>query len=91
MSTALHHPHMTRDAFFAWAEARDGRTEFDGLQPVAMTGGTRDHARRTGNVALARHTRRRGSPCEALAVGAGVATIGDAARYPDVLGTTDAA
>jgi len=87
MSTALHLPHMTRDAFFAWAEARDGRYEFDGFQPVAMTGGTRDHARIALNVAFALKSRLRGSPCETLAQDAGVATIGDAVRYPDVLVT----
>jgi len=78
---------MTRDAFFAWAQARDGRYEFDGFHPVAITGGTRDHARIALNVAFALISRLRGSPCEALAQDAGVATIGDAVRYPDVLVT----
>jgi Uma2 family endonuclease len=52
-----------------------------------MTGGTRDHARIALNVAFALKSRLRGSPCEALAQDAGVATIGDAVRYPDVLVT----
>ena len=36
MSVALRHT-MTRDDFLAWAEGQEGRYEFDGFQPVAMT------------------------------------------------------
>jgi len=43
MNVALRKP-MTREAFFAWAEAQDVRHEFDGSQPVAMTGGNLDHS-----------------------------------------------
>jgi len=38
---------MTRDQFFAWAEANGGRWEFDGFPPVAMTGGTVNHSQIT--------------------------------------------
>jgi hypothetical protein len=31
---------MTREDFLAWAEGQEERYEFDGFQPVAMTGGT---------------------------------------------------
>src|SRR5271165_5104521 len=34
----------TQDEFFAWAGSQEGRYEFDGFQPVAMTGGTVNHA-----------------------------------------------
>ncbi len=40
MSIAFHLPHMTREEFLDWAEAQEERYEFDGFQPVAMTGGT---------------------------------------------------
>ncbi len=30
---------MSRDQFFQWAQTQDGRYEFDGFQPMAMTGG----------------------------------------------------
>ena len=35
---------MTRDQFFNWAEAQEERYEFDGFQPVAMTGGSLNHS-----------------------------------------------
>lgn len=33
----------TQEEFFVWAASRESRYEFDGLQPVAMTGGTLGH------------------------------------------------
>jgi Uma2 family endonuclease len=39
MSVALRHP-MTLAEFLAWEERQELRWEFDGFQPVAMTGGT---------------------------------------------------
>ena len=44
MSVVLRRPGMTRDEFFAWAEADGGRWEFDGFEPVAMTGGNLSHS-----------------------------------------------
>ena len=35
---------MSRDEFFAWAEAQEERYEFDGFEPVAMTGGNLGHS-----------------------------------------------
>jgi len=87
MSTALRTPGMTREQFFAWAQADGGRWEFDGFQPVAMTGGTVDHSQITQNVLVALRARLRGTACRPLGPDAGLATIGDAVRYPDVLVT----
>ena len=87
MNIALRKPRMTREAFFDWAQAQDVRYEFDGFEPVAMTGGTRNHSRIAANVQFALRTRLRGSGCEPLGPDAGVATIGDAVRYPDALVT----
>ena len=87
MSSSLKTVTMTRDEFLAWAPADDRRYEFDGSAPVAMTGGTRNHARIAGNVQVALQTRLRGTPCEALSQDAGLATVGEAIRYPDVLVT----
>jgi Uma2 family endonuclease len=78
---------MTRDQFLDWAEAQDERYEFDGFQPVAMTGGTRNHSRIAGNIYLALRARLRGTGCEPLGPDAGIATIGGAVRYPDTLVT----
>src|SRR5689334_16267230 len=78
---------MSREEFFSWAEAQDGRYEFDGFQPVAMVGGTVNHSRITLNIHFALHSRLRGSGCEPLGPNAGLGTIGDAVRYPNALVT----
>ncbi|HSU05283.1 MAG TPA: Uma2 family endonuclease [Acetobacteraceae bacterium] len=86
MNIALRTPRMTREQFFAWAQVQDVRYEFDGFQPVAMTGGTVRHSQMTLNIQFALRTRLRGA-CRPLGPDAGVATIGDAVRYPDALVT----
>lgn len=80
-------PHMTREEFLDWAAAQTERYEFDGFQPVAMTGGTLDHSQITQNIYFALRTRLRGSGCRVLGPDAGVATVGDAVRYPDAIVT----
>ena len=85
MSSALRLVTMTRDAFLAWVPPNDRRYEFDGFSPLAMTGGTRNHARIVGNVQVALQNRLRGTRCEALGQDAGIATLGEAVRFPDVL------
>src|SRR4051794_41162701 len=87
MNIALRKPRMSRDEFLAWAEAQDARYEFDGLLPVAVVGGTVNHNRITLNIHFALRTRLRGSGCAPLGPDAGLATIGNAVRYPDVLVT----
>jgi len=82
MNVAFRKP-WTQEEFFAWAANQEGRFEFDGFQPVAMTGGTAGHAVITGNVHAALRTRLRGSGCRPLGPDAGVATVGTAIRYPD--------
>jgi Uma2 family endonuclease len=77
----------TQDEFFAWAGSREGRYEFDGFQPVAMTGGTVNHAVIIQNVHAALRVRLRGGGCRPLGPDAGVATSGTAIRYPDALVT----
>jgi Uma2 family endonuclease len=86
MSTALQKP-WTQEAFFAWAERQDIRYEFDGLHPVAMTGGTIGHGRVMRNLHRALDTRLRGSPCEPLGPDVGIETLNKAVRYPDALVT----
>ncbi len=77
----------TQTQFFAWDGHREGRYEFDGAQPVAMTGGTANHSLITGNVNAVLRGRLRGSGCQPLGPDAGIATVGDAVRYPDALVT----
>ncbi len=77
---------MTQAEFFDWAQAQAGRYEFDGARPIAVAGGSGNHARIVGNISF--QIRRRlanDGACEALASDAGIRTVGDAVRYPDAL------
>ena len=78
---------MTQDQFFVWAERQAARYEFDGSAPVAMTGGTLDHSRITGNILAMLHGLLRGTGCTPFGPDAGVRTVGHAVRYPDVVVT----
>jgi Uma2 family endonuclease len=77
----------TVEKFFAWAGHQEGRYEFDGEQPVAMTGGSNRHAIIMRDLHRALDRRLRGTPCQSLGPDAGIATIGNAIRYPDALVT----
>lgn len=73
---------MTLEEFLVWEEQQEERWEFDGLRPIAMTGGTRAHAfvqaslvRLVGNASV-------GTPCRVYASHLKVATA-TTARYPD--------
>jgi len=80
---------MTREEFFDWVQAQDTRYEFDGFAPVAMTGGNINHSQITQNILFSLRARLRGSPCRPLGPDVGLATVGDAVRYPDALVTCD--
>ena len=86
MNVALRQP-WSQEQFFAWAEAQRERHEFDGFQPVAMTGGTIRHAVVMRNLHRALDARLGSSPCQRLGPDAGVATMATAVRYPDALVT----
>lgn len=77
----------TQEEFFEWAQAQDTRYEFDGLQPVAMTGGFNNADAIGVNITLALGPRLRGSGCRPMGPNAGVATIGKAVCYPDAFVT----
>ena len=84
MNAALQRP-MSQDEFFAWAERQDLRYEFDGFQPVAMTGGTLRHDRLTRRLHRELDRLLAGSPCEPFGPEAGLATEAGSIRYPDAL------
>lgn len=84
MNVALQKP-WTADDFLAWAEAQDEPYEFDGVRPVAMTGGTVSHDRITGNISSALRSRLRGTACSNYGPNLGLPTINDRVRYPDAL------
>ena len=86
MSSVPLHKLWTQEEFFAWAEAQEERYEFDGLQPVAMSGGTLAHDFISHN--LYRAVDRRlpeGGPCRVMGPNAGVATTHSIVRFPDAL------
>jgi Uma2 family endonuclease len=84
MSRPMHRA-WTQEEFFAWAEAQDLRYEFDGVQPVAMTGGTVNHGIVRSNLGGALYVRLRGGRCQPLGPDNGIATVGTTVRYPDAL------
>jgi len=73
---------LTVDEFLAWERAQPARYEFDGIQPVAMTGGSRPHARVIARLTVALGIRLR-APCEVFSLELKVPTSGRV-RYPDV-------
>jgi Uma2 family endonuclease len=77
----------TQDAFISWAQTQSERYEFDGSQPVAMTGGNAAHAMIGRNVNFALRSRLRGGVCSSMGPDAGIETVGGAVRYPDALVT----
>ncbi len=87
MNVVRRTPLMSREEFFDWAEVQRERYEFDGFAPVAMTGGLRDHSQICQNIYAALRSRLKGSGCVPLGPDAGVATVGNAVRYPDALVT----
>ena len=86
MNVPLRKP-WTQEQFFAWAEAQSARYEFDGTQPVAMTGGNAGHSLITRMLHRALDARLRRGPCQPLGPDAGVETVNTAVRYPDALVT----
>lgn len=85
MNVAIRHRPMTREAFLAWIGSQEGRWEFDGFQPVAMTGGTNGHGIISGNIYFGLRRRLSGGLCRSMtAESGGVATTGNKVRYPDV-------
>lgn len=86
MNVALRIP-MTQEEFFLWADARDGRYEFDGVQPFAMSDGTRNHSHIIGNINLQLRLPLCGTGCKPLMSDVGIATIGTRVCDPDALVT----
>ncbi len=81
MSIALHAP-MTLEHFLAWEEQQDLRWEFDGFEPVGMTGGTSEHSAIQRNLSMAIGGRLRGKPCQLYTSDLKVFVAGSI-RYPD--------
>jgi Uma2 family endonuclease len=72
---------LTLEEFLDWERSQDLRFEFDGIQPVAMTGGSRAHSLIATRVAAALVFQVK-PPCEAHGPELKVITTGRV-RYPD--------
>ncbi len=81
MSVAIRKP-MTLAAFLEWEERQELPWEFDGFEPVAITGGTSAHAAIQVNIALAVGGRLRGKPCRLFNNDLKIMVAGSI-RYPD--------
>jgi Uma2 family endonuclease len=75
-------PRMSLAEFLAWEERQALRYEFDGFQPVAMTGGTAAHAAIQRNLAFSIGGRLRGRPCQFYGNDLKIEVAGRI-RYPD--------
>jgi Uma2 family endonuclease len=84
MPIALQRP-MTREQVLAWEEKQPLRYEFDGFQPIAMTGGTAAHAAIQRNLAIAIGGRLRSGPCRFYGNDLKIETA-NGFRYPDGFG-----
>lgn len=84
MNVALRRP-MTLEEFLDWERQQDLRYEFDGIQPVAMTGGTVAHSVIGSNVFQALDARLR-DPCRAFRSDLKV-VVQNQVRYPDAIVT----
>ena len=73
---------MDRDEFLVWEMQQQRKFEFDGTQPVAMTGGTAAHAAIQRNLITALTNRLRGQPCRPFGSELKIDVAGSF-RYPD--------
>lgn len=89
MSAALDMtPPATLEEFLDWERFQDLRYEWDGVQPIAMTGGTLRHEEMGNRLYDALRARLRGGPCSVFRTNAAVATAsGTRRRYPDLIVT----
>lgn len=81
MNVALRKP-MTLARFLAWEERQELRHEFDGFQPVAMTGGTDAHQAIGRTLRSLSQTHLRGKPCRIRGPTMKIEVMGRI-RYPD--------
>ena len=86
MRQAQHLP-MTSEEYLVWEERQEFKWEFDGLQPVAMNGGTWAHSTIQANIIWALKSRLRGKPCQPCGSDMRVPTMQGRYRYPDALVT----
>ena len=82
MNLAVRKP-MSLAEFLEWEDRQELRFEFDGVEAVAMTGGTAGHATIQGNLAVAIGGRLKGKPCRFYGSDLKIRVAEDHIRYPD--------
>ncbi|MBY0334309.1 MAG: Uma2 family endonuclease [Acetobacteraceae bacterium] len=89
MSAALAFmPPRTLEEFLDWVPLQDERFEWDGVQPVAMVGGTLNHSELAARLEEALRRALRGGPCRTFRSDVGVRTErGTRIRFPDLVVT----
>lgn len=85
MNQAVRKP-MSLDEFLVWERCQELRYEFDGFEPIAMTGGTVEHSVIGFNIARAMGERLRGGRCRAFHADLKIIVTGHV-RYPDAVVT----
>lgn len=83
MSVVLCQP-MTVSEFLVWEERQELRWEFDGFQPLAMTGGMYAHEIIGGNIRTALQVRLGAGRCRVVGPNMKI-EVADRIRYPDAL------
>lgn len=87
LGAALQKP-MSLDEFRAWAEQQELRWEFDGFEPVAMTGGTVAHGQIQLNILRRLGDRLDGKTCRVFGSELSILVAGSI-RYPDAFVTCE--
>lgn len=86
MNVALRKPMlrrpMTVEQFLEWEERQELRYEFDGFQPIAMTGGSYEHDAIQINLVSALKARLAGKPCRVHGNSLKIRVM-ESIRYPD--------
>ena len=73
---------MSVAEFLAWEERQELRFEFDGFEPIAMTGGTVEQGLIQANIIRSVGNRLQGKPCRVFGSHVKIAVAGSI-RYPD--------
>ncbi len=81
MSAVLKHPMSLAD-FLDWEGRQEGKYEFDGFQPVAMTGRSFEHGVIQANLIREIGNWLRGGPCRIIGSDVKISAAGSI-RYPD--------
>lgn len=89
MNMPLRRP-MSVDEFLDWEARQEFKHEFDGIQVVAMTGGTAAHSAIQRNLLIALGSRLRGMPCQVHGSELRIEVAGSI-RYPDAFVCTPVA